>query len=98
MTCDRYWRDGVLLAERGEPDPHLATCLECRRAHEGREELLQALPLVAAEPGPPHWEARVWRAIAQESPRRVPRWWGVTGAVAAACTLIAVWCSLERDD
>ena len=44
MSCEHYWRDGVLLVERGEPDPHRETCIECRRAHEAREQLVRALP------------------------------------------------------
>ena len=34
MTCERYWRDGVVLVERGLDDPHRDGCgdlVELRR-------------------------------------------------------------------
>src|SRR6185295_1010537 len=84
---------GILLVERGQPDPHRATCLDCRRAHEARHQLIRALPLVGADhTGDPQWQARVWRQIAleQSPPSRSP-WW-TRSAFAAACALAAAVC------
>jgi len=97
MSCDRYWRDGILLAERGEPDPHRDTCVTCRREHKARGELIAALPLVGAtSTGDPSWEARVWSRIARLEPRGASRrrWWQRGGfvaafAVAVVCFIIA---------
>jgi hypothetical protein len=97
MTCERYWREGVVLAEHGEPDPHRATCEDCRRAHEARGELVGALPLVAANAsGDPQWQARVWRQIARESTAPVASgvrrlWWSLSGALVTACAALIVW-------
>jgi len=64
MNCARYWREGVLLAERGEHDPHRDGCISCRREHRAREDIIHALPLVAVEArGDSGWEARVWNRI-----------------------------------
>jgi hypothetical protein len=97
MSCDRYWRDGILLAERGEPDPHRDTCITCRREHKARDELIAALPLVGGtSTGDPSWEARVWHRIARLEPRGAGRrrWWQRGGfvaafAVAVVCLVIA---------
>jgi hypothetical protein len=72
-SCDRYWRAGVLLAERGEPDPHRDHCAACREAHAARDELVAALSLVAATAnGEPGWQARVWSRIEQLAGERRP--------------------------
>ena len=70
MSCEHYWREGILLAERDEPDPHRETCVVCRREHQLRAELVRALPLVGAmAAGDPAWKARVWRRITELSVR-----------------------------
>jgi hypothetical protein len=91
MTCERYWREGVVLFEHDEPDPHLATCEDCRRARAARDELVDAMPLIGHQAnGDPHWQARVWSRIDSERPRRV---WPcvVAGALAAACVTLLFW-------
>jgi hypothetical protein len=91
MTCERYWRDGIALVERGEPDPHRASCEDCRRAHAARNELVHALPLIGQHAeGDPHWQAHVWRRIDRRaSPSVVSRY--VIGALAAAAVTTAFW-------
>jgi hypothetical protein len=86
MRCERYWQDGVLLVEQGRPDPHRDECLDCRREHEARGELVKAFELVGARRGNPRWQADVWRAIEDPQPTR---WYAWAGALAAAC-LVAV--------
>jgi hypothetical protein len=72
-SCDRYWRAGVLLVERGEPDPHRDQCAACREAHAARDELVAVLSLVAATAtGEPGWQARVWSGIEQLTDERRP--------------------------
>lgn len=100
MTCERYWREGILLVEQGRPDPHRETCLDCRREHEARRELVRAFALVGASAGrDPRWQARVWRQIANdEAPQRT--WGPWAGALAAAAALLLfVWTQglLARD-
>ena len=99
MICDRYWRDGILLAELGEPDPHRDTCVACRREHKARDEMIAALPLVAAtSTGEPGWEARVWSQIERLEPRRVwRRRWCQSGGFAAAVAVVVLWFFLGRD-
>jgi hypothetical protein len=100
MSCDRYWRDGILLAELGEPDPHRDTCVACRRAHKARDEMIAALPLVGATTGgDPGWEARVWSRI--ERLERRPLWrrrWCQSGGVAAALAVALLWFFIMRGD
>jgi hypothetical protein len=90
MSCDRYWREGIVLVEQGLPDLHRETCEDCRRAHAAREELVRALPsLGPATNGDPSWQARVWAQIAREqTPSR--RAWFLGGAVVAAVVMIVV--------
>ena len=101
MSCERYWRDGVLLVEQGRPDPHRENCQDCRREHESRAELVLAFQLVGAGGGDPRWQARVWRQIAQ---REVPAsriWVAWVSAFAAACVLVLFVSTqglLRRDD
>ncbi|HWO26609.1 MAG TPA: hypothetical protein VNO30_48100 [Kofleriaceae bacterium] len=86
MRCERYWKDGVLLVEQGRPDPHRDECLDCRREHEARGELVRAFELVGARGGNPRWQSNVLRAI-EEKPSAP--WYAWAGALAAAC-LVAV--------
>lgn len=105
MRCDRYWRDGILLVEQGRPDPHRDTCLDCRREHEARNELVRALGDVSArEAGSTGWQQRVLGQIAREAapPRR--RWIALpgalvaTGAVAALAVGVFVLVPISRPD
>ena len=92
MSCEHYWRDGILLTERGEPDPHDSTCVDCRRARGERDELVRALPRVGAtSTGDPNWQARVWSRIAREETAKVRRSYWLGGGVAAACAVVAVY-------
>jgi len=97
MTCQRYWRDGIVLVERGERDAHRDTCADCRREHAARDELVRAIPMVGWVPDDSNWQARVWRQIAREDARpswmaKLRRWWwSLGGVLAAACALIALW-------
>jgi hypothetical protein len=100
MTCKRYWREGVVLAERNEPDPHRDTCIDCIREHAARDQMVRALPMVSAEAaveatGDSHWQARVWQQIAQETvrPVRTPwrLWVSLTAPLVAACAAAMLW-------
>lgn len=91
MTCEHYWRDGILLVERGERDPHRESCEECRRAHLLREQLVRGLPEVGARAtGDPHWQSRVWSRIAREETARARRSYWLSGGLVAACALVVV--------
>jgi hypothetical protein len=98
MSCEHYWRDGILLVERDEPDPHRDGCVVCRREHKAREELVHALPLIGARSaGDPAWEARVWSRIARLELRRARRRWVLAGS-ATACAAIAMYLMIgDRD-
>jgi hypothetical protein len=97
MICEHYWRDGIMLVERGEPDPHRDACVVCSREHKAREALIRALPLVGGTTaGDPNWEARVWRRIARLEPPRARRWWFLGGGVATACAIVLIWWTLGR--
>ena len=97
-TCERYWREGILLDERGERDPHRETCDDCRRAHRERELLIRALPEVgAASLGDPDWQSHVWQRIAREETSRARRSYWLGGALAAAGVLAAIALYLARD-
>jgi len=89
MSCERYWREGILRVEHGELDPHRDTCAECHHAHDLRAELVRALPLVGGrDTGDPSWEARVWNRIARlERPAAARRWLGGSLAMAFAAIL-----------
>jgi hypothetical protein len=97
MTCDRYWREGVVLVERGQPDPHRADCADCTQAHASRLELVQALPTIGAGyTGDPQWQAGVWRRIAAETASR-PAWrwrWWFNGGLAIACAVL-LWLGIK---
>jgi hypothetical protein len=90
MMCDRYWREGILLVERGLPDPHREGCADCQHAHASREELIEALPLIGeGYTGDPRWQSNVWERI--EGKRARARWhWLLEGVLAAACALL-IW-------
>ena len=87
MRCERYWKDGVLLVEQGRPDPHRDECLDCRREHEARGELVRAFELVGARGGNPRWKSNVLQAI---EVRPAAPWYAWAGAFAAACLLAVV--------
>jgi len=97
MSCKRYWRDGIELAERGEPDPHREGCVECRRAHAARHELVRAIAYADPAPrGDSDWQARVWQQIAGAGrtavkPPRASRWWWSLGPAFALCAVLVLW-------
>lgn len=96
MSCERYWRDGIVLVERGLGDPHRDGCEDCARAHASRQELIDALPLIGADvTGDPFWQAKVWQVI--DGPARAPRrWqWQLAGALAAVSAIV-LWIGLDR--
>jgi hypothetical protein len=99
MTCERYWREGIVLVERGLDDPHRVGCADCTRAHASRQELVEALPLIGAgHTGDPRWQAKVWRRIDEERAHARWRWrWPLAGALAVAC-VAALWIGLGRGD
>jgi RNA polymerase sigma-70 factor, ECF subfamily len=91
MSCERFWREGAVLAERGEPDPHRAGCEDCRHAHLGYLELVRALPLVdRGATGNAQWKLRVWHELARESRARRTRRVGAA-VIAAAAAGFALW-------
>lgn len=101
MSCELYWRDGILRVERGEPDPHRDGCADCQREHLAREDIIRSLPLlVENEFGDPNWEAAVWARIArQDKVRPQVRWFIGSLVVTAAVLLVASWAVLrDRDD
>jgi hypothetical protein len=97
MICERYWRDGIVLVERGLDDPHRDGCEDCARAHASRQELIDALPLIGADvTGDPFWQAKVWHVIDGRPARSPRRWrWQLAGALAAV-SVIALWFGLDR--
>jgi hypothetical protein len=97
MTCERYWRDGIVLVERGVADPHRDGCADCTLAHASRQELIDALPLIGADyPGDPDWQAKVWRRIDEQRRPAAVRWrWQLAGALAAACAFV-LWLGIGR--
>jgi hypothetical protein len=102
MSCERYWREGIALVERGEPDPHRATCEDCRIAHAARHELIQAIPMIGRrDSGHPQWQARVWRQIARERSIKT-MWLCAKGALVAAAITTLFWLFVfhrgDRDD
>lgn len=97
MTCERYWREGIVLFERGLDDPHREGCEDCTRAHASRHELIEALPLIGAGyTGDSRWQARVWERIDGERPHAPWRWrWQLAGALTLAC-IVALWIGRGR--
>ncbi|HEX3762380.1 MAG TPA: hypothetical protein VHW23_26950 [Kofleriaceae bacterium] len=97
MTCEHYWQDGILRVERGEHDPHRATCDDCQQAHRERALLVRALPEVrATSSGNPDWQSQVWRRIARAETSRARRSYWLGGALAAAGAAAAVALYLTR--
>lgn len=98
MTCERYWRDGIVLVEHGADDPHRDGCDDCVRAHASRQELIEALAMIGDDvPEDPYWQAKVWERIEGSRARPPWRWrWQLAGALAAAAVLV-LWLGVGRD-
>jgi len=96
MICERYWREGIVLVERGLDDPHREGCEDCARAHASRQELIEALPLIGTDvTGDPFWQAKVWQVIDGKPARAPRRWrWQLAGALAAVAVLV-LWIGLD---
>jgi len=68
MTCERYWRDGVVLYERGVSDLHRESCTACQDAHAVLMAMADALPLVGEDiVTDPLWKSKVLEAIDSEA-------------------------------
>jgi hypothetical protein len=99
MSCDRFWREGLLLFEQGLPDEHGATCLSCRRALEDHLQLTRALSAIGNDlPAVVGWQERVWREV--DRPAAAPvvsrwRWW-LPNAFVAACAVFALCLGLSN--
>jgi len=96
MSCKHYWRDGIVLVEHGEPDPHREGCVDCRRAHTARHELVRAIAMADPAPrGDSDWQARVWQEIAGErvmqKPPQPSRWWWSLAPALALCAALVLW-------
>jgi hypothetical protein len=97
MMCERYWRDGVLIAEQGQRDPHRDTCADCRKAHAARDELIRALPVLGAgRSGDPGWQMKVWSRIARHEAQRARRSFWIGAGATAVCATAAIWLLLFR--
>lgn len=100
MSCDHYWKKGVLLLERGERDPHLASCLDCAREHQRREEMIRSLPLIGSDGGDPMWQERMWSRVAMERAddhrSRIAWQWG--GGLVVAAAVLALWVQLKPQE
>lgn len=99
MICERYWREGIVLVERGLDDPHRDGCADCTHAHASRQELIEALPMIGAgSTGDTNWQANVWRCIDRARAPAPWRWrwrWQLAGVFTAAC-VVALWIGLGR--
>jgi hypothetical protein len=97
MSCERYWRDGIVLVERGLDDPHRDGCEDCTRAHASRQELIETIPWIGASyTGDPDWQAKVWRQIDEERAPAPWRWrWQLASVLTVACAF-ALWISFGR--
>ena len=92
MTCDHYWREGVWLIERGDPDRHRETSEICRAQHELRGEMVRALPLVGSGPcAAGDWQAGVWRAISRLEASRSRHRRRLAGATSASFAFMMWW-------
>jgi hypothetical protein len=96
MSCNHYWRDGIVLVEHGEPDPHREGCVDCRRAHTARNELVRAIAMADPAPrGDSDWQARVWQEIAGDrmihKPPQPSRWWWSLAPALALCAALVIW-------
>jgi hypothetical protein len=97
MICERYWRDGIVLVERGIDDPHRDGCEDCARAHASRQELIDALPLIGMDmTGDPYWQTKVWQVIDGKAARAPWRWRWQLGGALAALAVLALWIGLDR--
>ena len=97
MSCERYWREGIVLVERGLDDPHREGCEDCLRAHASRQELIDALPAIGAgATGDPFWQAQVWQRLREDRPRAAARWQRQLAGVLAVACAIALWIVLGR--
>lgn len=68
MTCERYWREGVVLYERGVSDLHRESCTTCQDAHAVLMAMADALPLVGEDiVTDPLWKSKVLEAIDAEA-------------------------------
>jgi hypothetical protein len=101
MTCEHYWRDGVILAEQGATDLHRETCDECKAAHAARDEIVRGVASTGPlDEGAPDWQLRVWQRIAREEKRDQRRGWMFVGgglAVAGAVAAIVLWMGREHE-
>jgi hypothetical protein len=97
MSCERYWREGIVLVEHGLADEHRDGCEDCTRAHASRQELIDALPLIGAgAAGDPYWQSKVWQRLGEQRAGAPRRWyWQLTGALAIAC-VVALWIRLDH--
>jgi hypothetical protein len=98
MTCERYWRHGIVLVEHGADDPHRDGCDDCARAHASRQELIEAVAMIGDDiPEDPYWQAKVWERIEGTHARPPWRWrWQLAGALAAAAVLV-LWLCVGRN-
>lgn len=68
MTCERYWREGVVLYERGVSDFHREGCHACQDAHSVLIAMAEALPLVGEDiVTDPLWKSKVLEVIDHEA-------------------------------
>lgn len=93
MSCERYWKKGIELVERGEPDPHRETCEDCQREHLQRAELIGLFPLIVDEhvKSDPNWQARVWRQVAHARERKRHGIWFFGSAFVSTLVLVLLW-------
>ena len=98
MTCERYWREGVVSYERGEIDPHLESCVDCQQAHAACAQMIEALPHVGDDVvGDPFWQAKVLERVDAREARPWSKWsWWLGGAFAGACAIFCVWLVVGR--
>src|ERR1700755_3214732 len=98
MSCELYWRDRILHVERGESDPHRDGCTDCQREHLAREEIIRALPFVAADEfGDSDWQARGWVRVARQERAGPATRWFLGSMMATACVLVVASWMLLRD-
>lgn len=64
--CDRYWREGAYLTERGLLYPHRASCADCQRSYENHRRLAAMLTQVGKDySSKPGWQGRVWNEVSR---------------------------------
>src|SRR5262249_21002113 len=99
MTCERFWRGGVVLFERGEEDPHRDDCVDCQQAHAACLDMIGGMPMGGDDVGGgPLWKAEGRGAMdAREAKSRWWRWsWWLNGAFAGAAAIVLVWLLVGR--